>query len=117
MARRTTVEVQDDLDGSPAAETVSFSLDGAAFEIDLSSDNAAQLRAAFAPWVTGARRVSAQRLRARGEDPGPLDPSRTPRRDAEQVGAIRRWAREQGHEIGDRGRIPQKIEDAYHAAH
>lgn len=116
MARHTTVELHDDVDGGPAAETVTFSLDGVAFEIDLNEDNAAALRAVFAPWITGARRVSAKRLRARGEDPGPVDPSRRGHHGSEQMQAIRRWAREQGYEIGDRGRIPQKVQDAYHAA-
>ncbi|MFC0673874.1 histone-like nucleoid-structuring protein Lsr2 [Brachybacterium hainanense] len=117
MARRTTVELVDDLDGTPATETVMFSLDGVGYEIDLSASNAAAMRAGMASWLSGARRVPARALRERGEEPAPTDPSRRGRRDPEQLRAIRRWARSHGYEVGDRGRIPQTVEDAYHRAH
>ena len=57
MATLTTVTVVDDLDGSEAAESVEFALDGVAYEIDLSEDNAEKLRDALAGYVAGARRV------------------------------------------------------------
>jgi hypothetical protein len=61
MAQRTTVEVTDDLDGRPAAETISFSIDGHLYEIDLSTRNAARLRKSFAPWITAARRTGGRK--------------------------------------------------------
>ena len=57
MAQKVQVVLVDDIDGGSADETVSFSLDGAAYEIDLSAANAAALREAFAPYVGTARRV------------------------------------------------------------
>ena len=57
MARKTIVELTDDLDGKKAAETVSFALDGRPMEIDLSSANAAKLRKALEPYIEAGRRV------------------------------------------------------------
>lgn len=65
MAKRVEIELVDDLDGTPAAETVMFGLDGAGFEIDLSENNAAALRASLATFVENARRVSTSNGRPR----------------------------------------------------
>ena len=67
MATLTTVTVVDDLDGSEAAESVEFALDGVAYEIDLSEDNAEKLRDALAGYVAGARRVTGGRRAARAQ--------------------------------------------------
>ena len=58
MARKVQVLLEDDIDGTPGAETVLFSLDGKSYEIDLSEKNADKLREAFAPWIGAGRRVS-----------------------------------------------------------
>ena len=58
MAQKHIVQLIDDLDQTKADETVSFGLDGATYEIDLSSKNAAKLRDAMAQYVANARRVS-----------------------------------------------------------
>ncbi len=58
MARKVQVLLEDDIDGTPGAETVVFSLDGKSYEIDLSEKNAEKLREAFAPWIGAGRRVS-----------------------------------------------------------
>ena len=57
MAQKITVVLEDDLDGGPASETVLFSLDGVAYEIDLNDGNAAGLRDAMAPYVGAGRRT------------------------------------------------------------
>lgn len=108
MAQKVTVQLVDDLDGGPADETVSFSLDGTAYEIDLSATNAAELRDAFARYVGHARRVGGRSTgrgtaRRRGGD----------NRTAE----IREWARANGHKVNERGRIPASIIEAYEQAH
>jgi hypothetical protein len=59
VAQHVRVELVDDLDGSPAQETIEFGLDGTLYTIDLSSVNARQLRATFEPYVAGARRSAA----------------------------------------------------------
>ena len=63
MAQRKTVTLVDDVDDSPADETVTFALDGISYEIDLSSTNANRLRTAAQPWVSAARRVGVRRRR------------------------------------------------------
>jgi Lsr2 len=104
------VELTDDLDGSPANETVTFGLDGTDMEIDLSEQHAKALRAALQPYVAAARKAGGTgRGRRRG--------GRGPARDPDQIRVIRDWARQQGMDVSERGRIPAKIEQAYHAAH
>ena len=116
MARKVQVILSDDLDENvPADETVSFSLDGANYEIDLSEKNAQELRDAFSRYVQAARKVGrggrasgGGRSRATGGGG---------RMDREQAGAIRDWARKNGHAVSDRGRIPASVVEAYEAAH
>ncbi|MBE9404305.1 Lsr2 family protein [Brachybacterium sp. p3-SID1565] len=107
MARKTYVELIDDIDGEKAAETVSFALDGVAYEIDLSEDNAAKLRGELGTWVEKARRVGGRRSRGAGSA-GSGSSNDTPR--------IREWARSNGYEVSDRGRISSEIRSAYYAA-
>lgn len=64
MAQRVQVVLEDDIDGSKADETVRFSMDGAEYEIDLSSENAQKLREALTPWVEAGRRTGGRRKRA-----------------------------------------------------
>jgi len=112
MAQKIQVLLVDDLDGGQADETVSFAIDGATYEIDLSSGNAAKLRDTLAGYVGHARRVS----RSGGRTGGPRSP-RGARVDREQTQAIREWARKNGHEVSERGRIPSTVLDAYNVAH
>ncbi len=116
MAQKVDVKYVDDLDGSDASGTVSFALDGKSYEIDLSDENAARLRDALATYVAAARRSGGSGRGGRAARPAdaPAPPART---DREVTAAIRAWARENGHEISERGRIPKAVVDAYHAAH
>ena len=119
MAQQVNVKFVDDLDGSDAAGTVAFALDGRAYEIDLSEDNAARLRDSLASFVAAARKsarsAAASSSRASkmtassGRRPQPLD--------REQTAAIRAWARQNGHQVSDRGRISKTVVDAFQAAH
>lgn len=107
MARKTQVILTDDIDGSDATETVSFGIDGVAYEIDLNDDNAQQLRDQLSEWTAKARRVGGRRntgTRRRAGSPS----------DARK---IRAWARENGHEVSERGRVSKEIREAYNAAH
>jgi hypothetical protein len=58
MAQKIHVELVDDIDGSPAAETVPFGLDGTQYEVDLSEHNATVLRETLAPYIGHGRRVT-----------------------------------------------------------
>ena len=63
MAQRVQIILEDDYDGGEADETVSFALDGAEYEIDLSSDNANKLRDELAVWIGHARKTGGRRSR------------------------------------------------------
>ena len=56
MAQKITVELEADLDGGPADETLRFGVDGSEYEIDLSKKNAAAFRKELAPFVEHARK-------------------------------------------------------------
>jgi hypothetical protein len=110
MAREVQIKLVDDLDGGTAAETVSFGLDGTSYEIDLSKRNASKLRSALDPYVAGGRKVTpARRGRARGRTAA--------RAGGPSAAEIRDWARENGWEVSDRGRVPAEVREAYDAAH
>jgi len=112
--RQTMVTLVDDLDGSDATETVSFGIDGIAFEIDLSAANADDLRASLDSWVARARRAGEERR----TEPGTLTRSLTvlPAAGESRNALIRAWAAENGHHAPARGRIPQAVVTAYKAA-
>ncbi|HVV30194.1 MAG TPA: Lsr2 family protein [Mycobacteriales bacterium] len=107
MAQRTLVVLEDDIDGGEADETVAFALDGTSYEIDLNRKNAAALRDALAPYVGAARKASRARGRVR-----PVSSGRTT-----DLSAIRVWARDNGFQVSERGRISAQIREAYEAAH
>ncbi len=112
MAQKHIVQLIDDLDQSVAEETVTFALDGTNYEIDLSTRNAAKLRDVMANYVANARRASRS---GQGRAATAGRRSRPARGDREQTHAIREWARNNGHKIGEKGRIPAHILDAYNA--
>ncbi len=109
MAQRVNVILVDDLDGDDAAETVTFGLDGVDYEIDLNEKNAEALRGALARYVEAGRRVGGRRRRgqraASGGDSGPSPAD------------IRKWARENGWDVPERGRVSAEVREAYAAAH
>ena len=115
MAQKVTVALVDDLDGSVSEDisTVSFGLDGVEYEIDLTEDNAAKLRDTLADFVAAARRTSGRRKRG-GARAG--SSAARPAADREQTRLIREWARENGYELADRGRIPSNVLAAYEEA-
>ena len=116
MARKVQVILSDDLDESVSAdETVSFALDGTTYEIDLSDTNAREMREAFSRYVQAARKVGRGGGRASGG--GRSRATGGGRMDREQAGAIRDWARKNGHAVSDRGRIPASVVEAYESAH
>ena len=106
MAKRTVTMLVDDLDGSDASETISFSLDGVSYEIDVNEQNAAKLRDDFAVWTAHATRVGGRKRTSSAASAG-----------KEDLDAIRTWARANGFEVADRGRISAKVKEAYANAH
>lgn len=77
MAQKVTVQLLDDLDGSAAAETVSFGLDGIAYEIDLNDENAAKPHGGIAEFVKAGRRQGAVRRRKAPKSAMSTRPSRS----------------------------------------
>jgi len=112
MAQKHIVQLIDDIDGGEASETVTFALDGTNYEIDLSEKNAARLRDALAEFVGNARRSTRPARATTGTAPRR---SRSGRGDREQTAAIRDWARKNGFKVGEKGRIPGDVLEAYHA--
>jgi nucleoid-associated protein Lsr2 len=108
MAQKVHIVLEDDLDGSPATETVSFGLDGKTYEIDLNDKNAAKLRDALAQYVGAGRSVGGARRGRKAASSSNLGPS---------AREVRDWARSSGHDVPDRGRIPADVRAAFDAAH
>lgn len=107
MAKKVTIQLVDDIDKTPADETVSFSLDGVSYEIDLSTANATKLRDALAVYVAHGERVGGRKAtRAAGSSARSNDKA-----------AVREWARGAGHQVSERGRIPADVQAAYDKAH
>jgi hypothetical protein len=105
VAQQVIVQFVDDLDGSVASGTVEFALDGNDYAIDLSEENAAKLREALALFVGAARRSGGRRRTAQS--------GQRPAANRERIAAVRAWARENGHEVAERGRIPAAVLEAY----
>lgn len=106
MAQKVTVSYEDDLDGSPAAETLHFGLAGVEYQIDLSEQHASAFRQQLSPFVEHARRAG----RAKVHSAARSSASR------ERTADIRAWAREHGVAVNERGRIPASVIEQYEAA-
>src|SRR4051794_26661566 len=104
---------------SYAAGTVSFRLDGGVYEIDLSDDNAARLRDSLASFLAAARKSGGSTTTGsrRAQNVAASSGPRPQTLDREQTAAIRAWARQNGHQISDRGRISNTVVDGFQAAH
>jgi hypothetical protein len=98
-------------DGTAGTETVNFSVDGTAYEVDVCESHGAKLREAFAPFVANGRKVSrssgsgsGRRRRSRHTSSG-FDPA-----------AVREWARTNNVKVSERGRISAEVLDQFNAA-
>lgn len=113
MAQKVVVQLVDDLDGTAADNitTVTFGLDSTVYEIDLTPGNADKLRDQLDDFVRAARRTGGRVKR------GTLPTATTPAASRKQTKAIRGWARRNGFELADRGRIPANVIRAFEKAH
>ncbi len=107
MAQKVSIVLVDDLDGTEATETVTFGLDGSNYEIDLNDANAAAMREALSGYVGHARKLSGAGRRGRKPAGGA----------ASNTKAVREWAKSQGMDVSERGRISGDVQQAYDAAH
>lgn len=111
MAQKVQIVLEDDIDGGEATQTVTFSLDGTHYEIDLNDANAERLRSAIAPFVGHGRKVTssaARRGAGRRSTPTAIGGA--------SAKEIREWAHANGHAVPERGRIPADVRSAYEAA-
>ncbi|MFI2616604.1 Lsr2 family protein [Streptomyces sp. NPDC018584] len=110
MAQRTITTLIDDLTGGEADETVTFGLDGRTYEIDLNAKNSKKLRAALDDFIkagrkTGGRTNSSRPKTSKAGNNGP------------STADIRTWAKKNGYDINDRGRVPAPVKEAFDKAH
>lgn len=110
MAQKVQVLLLDDIDGGEANETVTFAIDGKTYEIDLNEANAQKLRDALDPYLKAGRRAGGTRG-ARGAARGGRGTAGGP-----DTAKIRAWAKENGYDVNDRGRVPASIREAYEKA-
>jgi Lsr2 len=111
MAKQTTVTITDDIDGSANAKEVSFSLNGRAWVIDLNAKNRAALEKALKPYIAKATEQNRRSRRGKAVRTSSRSKSRT------DLASVRQWAKSNGHEVSDRGRISADVLKAYDAAH
>jgi hypothetical protein len=103
MAQKIIMTLTDDLDGSEAAETVSFSFENSSFEIELSEANATELREILAPYRAAGRRMSGSRT------------AKKTRLTASTAG-VRKWAADNDIQVAARGRVSEEILKGYAAS-
>lgn len=138
MAERVVRQLIDDIDGTEiadgAGERIEFSFRGVAYHIDLSSTNAAKFAKALKPYIEAGEKANGDG-RARNGEGAAKAPSRTRSRarrskatgraktngnghgSSDRMAAIREWARNNGHEVAERGRIKAEVVEAFAAAH
>ncbi len=113
MATKTIVTCDLHDDGVTAGRSVTIDVDGRAYAVDLCDSHAKALETALAPYVAVARtghRASRGTARSRGARGG-QSASRS------DLGEIREWARKQGWDVSDRGRVAREIMESYDEAH
>lgn len=119
MAKRVVETLLSDLSGveipaDSAGGTVEFSVSGQQYAVDLTAEELDAFNSALDPYVSVAQRLSRSGVPVRSTR---LSAAGTGRRSKEQLAAIRVWARKNGHEVADRGRISAELQEAFDAAH
>lgn len=104
MARKTQIILTDDVDGTEATGTIEFAFDGVSYEIDLNDENSQRLRDEVGPWIEHARRLGGRARRG------------TSTTSNGETKKIREWARANGYQVSDRGRVSEEIRNAYAAS-
>jgi hypothetical protein len=108
MATKTRVVLIDDLTGDPADATVTFALDNTEYEVDLSEENAAEMREGLLRYAEAARKVSGGGRRSA--------PVAKPPYAGYDPAAVRAWAAGQGIQVNARGRIKTDVVQKFRAA-
>ncbi|MFI6052753.1 Lsr2 family protein [Streptomyces violascens] len=109
MAQKIVTIYTDDLTGEESAEAATHQIviDGVAYEVDLGPDSYDKLMEAVGPFLKAGRRVRGSRGKA----------TSTRQAGGTDTAVVRAWAKENGYDINDRGRVPAEIREAYNKAH
>lgn len=111
MAQQFQVRYIDDIDGTDLGETsntIAFAFEGKEYSIDLSDENAEAFREAVAPYIQAGQRVTGSKAKTARKA--------TDKTTSGNTKAAREWARANGYEVSDRGRIPADVMAAYATA-
>jgi hypothetical protein len=126
MAERIVRQLIDDIDGTEIADgggqRIEFSIQGIDYQIDLSNANISKMDKALKPYVQAAAKVRGNKTRRPAKSTGKSPASEqaaksTGKAPSDQQAVIRDWARNNGHEVADRGRIKAEVVRAFEAAH
>jgi len=119
VAEKIVRQLIDDIDGTDitdgGGEQLEFSVRGVDYRIDLSAANIARFDKALKPFIDAAETVGGARGR-RAKSPGSAS-ARGAKKASVDLADIREWARGEGYEVSDRGRIKAEVVEAFHAAH
>ncbi|WP_027507123.1 histone-like nucleoid-structuring protein Lsr2 [Rhodococcus sp. UNC23MFCrub1.1] len=121
MAKQYVVELTDDIDGTAIAdgtgESISFSVNGVDYSIDLKDKNATEFHRKLDYYIQHAERVGGRKRKTATPKPSAAAESApSTKRDPEQTRAIREWANANGYTVNSRGRIPAEVVEAYDSA-
>ncbi|MCM2429340.1 histone-like nucleoid-structuring protein Lsr2 [Streptomyces sp. RKAG337] len=110
MAQKIVTIYTDDLTGKESSDagTHTFAVDGVAYEIDLGPDSYDKLLDALAPFIKAGHKVGRTRGASGPRKSGPVN---------NDTADIRAWAKDNGYDVNDRGRVSATVRDAYEAAH
>jgi hypothetical protein len=118
MAQKTIVTLVDDLTGEEAENisTVEFALDGVTYELDLTDENSTKLHDALSEYAKAGRKIGGRRRS--GPRPGRAVKSTggAAGYNRETLKSIREWAKKNGHNVSDRGRLPAEVLQAWQSA-
>lgn len=108
----------DDLTGKPIedeeAEHITLSVNGDDYELDLAQGSAKKFWDAVNPFIEKAAKVEPRPTTVTRRSSGSAAKKKT---DPDLLAAMRTWLRENGHEVADKGRIAQSLQDIYNEAH
>lgn len=119
VAKRVVEYLTSDLSGEEIPEesgggTVEFTVSGTSYAMDLTEAELAGFNEALSPYVAVSQRLTNRGARITRTV---LPTAQSARRSKEQLTAVRRWAKSNGHQVSERGRVPEAVLAAFDAAH
>jgi nucleoid-associated protein Lsr2 len=118
MAQKTIVTLVDDLTGEEAENisTVEFAIDGVTYELDLTDENSTKLHDTLSQYAKAGRKIGGRRRSSPRPGRAIKNTGSTAGYNRETLKSIREWAKKNGHNVSDRGRLPGEVLQAWQAA-